>query len=202
MSCTIPDKKIQAVTRATEAFMGKAKSFKEIKPGVIQMPINAKFNKNRLYMIALSNADRVTKQMKEHYGEKFSYGWVSIDSTPSDSIIARVHIPNELIQAWNVKLGLKSIEEVNADPNLFARDIEYYRGDRALLEQEHINDEEFYKEFDETFSNFNRKSRYQYDGLEGQYDGSSDWRHDSTKDTNVVITNAELARIKNNRKIC
>lgn len=202
MSCSIPDLKTQAVSEAVSAFIGNAKSFREVKPGVISMPVTQKFSKNRLYQIALKNAERVSKKMREVYGDRFGYGWASVNSTYTDAIEVTIRVPNELVQAWNVKLGNKTLEEVNADPNLFARDIDFYMGDQALMEQEHQNDEDFYKEFDETFTNFSRKSRYQFEGVQGEYDASSNWNHDRSKDKDVTLSDADIARIKNKRKPC
>jgi len=202
MSCSITNKKDKATALAIDAFKGKSKSFRVIKPGVIEMPVSSKFTKNQLYNIALKNSNRVTTAMLNTYGPKFGYGWVSIDTTLTDVIVARIHVPNELVQAWHVQLGLKSLEEINSDSNLFTRDLSFFRGDEQLMEQEYKNDEDFYKDNDEKFSNFDMMSKYKWRGTEGEYDGSANWRHDFSKDKNIQITDAELAAIKRNRNIC
>lgn len=207
-ACSIPERTAEALSLAEKAFIGNAKSFKVVKPGYIEMPVSQKFPRNKLYAIALKNAQRVQNAMVDKYGPKFGWGWVDIDSTMSNAIGIRLRVPNELIQAWNVKIGLKSLEEINADPRLFDRDIAFYKGDIALMHQEqreYQNDEEFYNEMDDsqTFIKFTNPGGIPVNVSQKDYDLMKDWAYDESQDVDVHITDAELARIKNNKnKMC
>lgn len=199
MSCSIEERRTEGIDLAVKAFVGNAKSFKEIKPGVIEMKVSPKFTRGALYEIANKNSERVKKKMAVKYGPKFQDGWTSIDNTLQNSILVRVHPPNILIQGWNVRLGEKSLEEVNADPGLFSRDLEYFKGDEALMNQEYTSNDDFFSELGETFSNFTNETIAE---IKAEYDGSLDWSHDTSKDLNMRITNAELERIKRKRNKC
>jgi hypothetical protein len=202
MTCTIPNKKKSAIDAATAAFIGNSKSFKVVRPGVIEMPVSSKFGKNQLYAIATTKSHAVNKAMELKYGRQFTFGWVAIDATSPNLITARIFIPNILVQAWHVQLGLKTLEEVNADPDLYRRDISFYQRDAALMEQEHKNDDDFYAENDESFSNFETPYRYSWADENGEYDSSKNWNQNGNTSNDVYVTDAEIERIKRNKNIC
>tara|TARA_R110002126_G_scaffold186255_7_gene334981 strand:- start:7 stop:615 length:609 start_codon:yes stop_codon:yes gene_type:complete len=202
MACSIDERKTEGVDLAVKAFLGNSTSFKEIKPGVIEMKVSPKFTKAALYNIANKNTARVEKQMGVKYGPKFQNGWTSIDNTLHNSMLVRIQPPNILMQAWNVKMGIKTLAEVNAEltnPSQFSRNLEYFKGDEALMNQEYVSNDEFFSELSETFSNFTSESIAE---IKAEYNETLDWAHDTSKDLNMRITDSELARIKRKRNNC
>jgi len=146
--CSLDERVEQSTYNAIQAFKGKSTSFREIKPGVILMPVSHKFDKSKLWHIANKNAERVSKKMGAMYGPKFAQGWTSINNTLVDSIEVTISTPNILVQAWRVKYGDKDLEEVNDEFDDFKRDIAFFKGDTALLDQEkrdYQSDADYYK---------------------------------------------------------
>ena len=117
---------------------GNATSFIE-KENEIFIPTSKKFSLVQTRVIA---QDKVNKINKEYLSEKFG-AVVSLNTSYTDGTGINIHPSQRLVEAYEVKEGNKTIEEVNR--------LDFFNGDKALLEQEQ---REF--NFDEKEFNFDR----------------------------------------------
>lgn len=128
------------ITTVKSKIKGNATSYIE-KENEIFIPISKKFTLNQTRAMA---QDKVNKINKEYLSEKFGKV-VSLNTSASNGTGIKIHPSQLLIDAYEVKEGNKSIEELNP------RNLDYFNGDEALLEQEQ---REF--NFDEKEFNFDR----------------------------------------------
>ena len=96
----------------------------------IFIPKSDKFTLEQTYKIAVKKVDKINQ---EYLSEKFGKVVSLNTSTPNGTGI-KIHPSQLLIDAYEVKEGNKSIEELNP------RNLEYFNGDEALLEQEEKDD--------------------------------------------------------------
>lgn len=138
MSCSLEDKRSSAVNEAISKFKGNATSFtvNDTTESVV-MKVNENFtSKRQLLHIAESNKARVTAWAKETYGDKFQYGWITIADYYIDRLIINFKVPSVLYSTWEVQDNLKTLDQANEELVEVARDIDFYMGDAALMEQE------------------------------------------------------------------
>jgi len=102
---------------------GNATSFIE-KENEIFIPTSKKFSLVQTRVIA---QDKVNKINKEYLSEKFGEV-VSLNTSYTDGTGINIHPSQRLVEAYEVKEGNKTIEEVNR--------LDFFNGDKALLEQE------------------------------------------------------------------
>lgn len=138
MSCSLEDKTSSAVNDAISKFIGNATSFTvNTSTDSVVMKVNEKFtSKRQIINIAESNKLRVSAWAKETYGDKFQYGWLTINDNYIDRVVVKFKVPSILYKTWEVQDNLKTIEEANIELTEVARDISFYMGDAALMEQE------------------------------------------------------------------
>ena len=96
----------------------------------IFIPKSDKFTLEQTYKIAVKKVDKINQ---EYLSEKFGKVVSLNTSTPNGTGI-KIHPSQLLIDAYEVKEGNKSIEELNP------RNLDYFNGDEALLEQEEKDD--------------------------------------------------------------
>ena len=108
---------------------GNATSYIE-RENEIFIPKSDKFTLEQTYKIAVKKVDKINQ---EYLSEKFGKVVSLNTSTPNGTGI-KIHPSQLLIDAYEVKEGNKSIEELNP------RNLEYFNGDEALLEQEEKDD--------------------------------------------------------------
>lgn len=126
------------ITTVKSKIKGNAISYIE-KENEIFIPISKKFTLNQTRAMA---QDKVNKINKEYLSEKFGEV-VSLNSSYTDGTGINIHPSQRLVDAYEVKEGNKTIEEVNSN-----RDLKYFNGDEALLEQEQNEDNLIQKELD------------------------------------------------------
>ena len=119
---------------------GNATSYIE-RENEIFIPKSDRFTLEQTYKIAVKKVDKINQ---EYLSEKFGKV-VSLNTSASNGTGIKIHPSQLLIDAYEVKEGNKSIEELNP------RNLDYFNGDEALLEQEQ---REF--NFDEKEFNFDR----------------------------------------------
>jgi len=117
------------ITTVKSKIKGNATSYIE-KENEVFIPVSKKFSLNQTRAIA---QDKVTKINKEYLSEKFG-NVVSLNTSYTDGTGINIHPSQLLIDAYEVKEGNKTIEEVNP------RNLDYFNGDEALLEQEQKED--------------------------------------------------------------
>lgn len=108
---------------------GNATSYIE-RENEIFIPKSDNFTLEQTYKIAVKKVDKINQ---EYLSEKFGKV-VSLNTSASNGTGIKIHPSQLLIDAYEVKEGNKSIEELNP------RNLDYFNGDEALLEQEQ-NDE-------------------------------------------------------------
>lgn len=128
------------ITTVKSKIKGNATSYIE-RENEIFIPVSKKFSLKQTRAIA---QDKVNSINKEYLSEKFG-NVVSLNTSYTDGTGINIHPSQLLIDAYEVKEGNKSIEELNP------RNLDYFNGDEALLEQEQ---REF--NFDEKEFNFDR----------------------------------------------
>ena len=126
------------ITTVKSKIKGNATSYIE-KENEIFIPISKKFTLNQTRAMA---QDKVNKINKEYLSPKFGEV-VSLNSSYTDGTGINIHPSQRLIDAYEVKEGNKTIEQVNSN-----RDLEYFNEDEALLEQEQNEDNLIQKELD------------------------------------------------------
>ena len=114
------------ITTVKSKIKGNATSYIE-KENEIFIPVSKKFTLNQTRAMA---QDKVNKINKEYLSEKFGEV-VSLNSSYTDGTGINIHPSQRLVDAYEVKEGNKTIEQVNSNRNL-----EYFNEDEALLEQE------------------------------------------------------------------
>ena len=114
------------ITTVKNKIKGNATSYIE-KENEIFIPVSKKFTLNQTRAMA---QDKVNKINKEYLSEKFGEV-VSLNSSYTDGTGINIHPSQRLVDAYEVKEGNKTIEQVNSN-----RDLEYFNEDEALLEQE------------------------------------------------------------------
>jgi len=119
---------------------GNATSYIE-RENEIFIPKSDRFTLEQTYKIAVKKVDKINQ---EYLSEKFGKV-VSLNTSASNGTGIKIHPSQLLIDAYEVKEGNKSIEELNP------RNLDYFNGDEALFEQEQ---REF--NFDEKEFNFDR----------------------------------------------
>lgn len=127
------------ITTVKSKIKGNATSYIE-KENEIFIPISKKFTLNQTRAMA---QDKVNKINKEYLSEKFGEV-VSLNSSYTDGTGINIHPSQRLVDAYEVKEGNKTLEEINSN-----RDLEYFNGDEALLEQEQNEDNLIQKELDD-----------------------------------------------------
>ena len=143
------------ITTVKSKIKGNATSYIE-KENEIFIPISKKFTLNQTRAMA---QDKVNKINKEYLSEKFGEV-VSLNSSYTDGTGINIHPSQRLVDAYEVKEGNKTIEQVNSNRNL-----EYFNEDEALLEQEQRdfenenNFKEEQKELDKIVTKINNESR-------------------------------------------
>ena len=126
------------ITTVKSKIKGNATSYIE-RENEIFIPVSKKFSLNQTRAIA---QDKVNTINKEYLSEKFGEV-VSLNTSYTNGTGINIHPPQLLIDAYEVKEGNKTIEEINSN-----RDLEYFNGDEALLEQEQNEDNLIQKELD------------------------------------------------------
>ncbi|MHA2089215.1 MAG: hypothetical protein ACW98K_00025 [Candidatus Kariarchaeaceae archaeon] len=191
MGCSIKDIREADIYEATRKFVGNAKSFKVIKPGQIELRIGGKFtSKGQLMAIARSNVKRIDDYAVEKYGEKLGKNWYYIDNRSySETVVVWINHPPLLQQAYLAKDGVKTLSEINSDPQLPNVGKDFYMGDAALMEQENPLYDDLMAEFEEV-QTINR-------GLE-----LPTWNHDASKDKDVEISDEHLDLLINKKREC
>lgn len=111
------------ITTVKSKIKGNATSYIE-KENEIFIPISKKFTLNQTRAMA---QDKVNKINKEYLSEKFGEV-VSLNSSYSDGTGINIHPSKRLVDAYEVKKGNKTIEEINR--------LDFFNGDVALYEQE------------------------------------------------------------------
>ena len=104
---------------------GNATSYIE-RENEIFIPKSDRFTLEQTYKIAVKKVDKINQ---EYLSEKFGKV-VSLNTSASNGTGIKIHPSQLLIDAYEVKEGNKSIEELNP------RNLDYFNGDEALLEQE------------------------------------------------------------------
>jgi len=127
------------ITTVKSKIKGNATSYIE-RENEIFIPVSNKFSLKQTRAIA---QDKVTKINKEYLSEKFG-NVVSLNTSYTDGTGINIHPSQRLVDAYEVKEGNKTIEEINSN-----RDLEYFNGDEALLEQEQNEDNLIQKELDD-----------------------------------------------------
>ena len=106
---------------------GNATSYVE-RENEIFIPTSKKFSLEQTRAIA---QDKVNKINKEYLSEKFG-AVVSLNTSYTDGTGINIHPSQRLVDAYEVKEGNKTIEEINR--------LDFFNGDEALLEQEEKDD--------------------------------------------------------------
>ena len=114
------------ITTVKSKIKGNATSFIEKETEII-IPVSNKFTLSQTRAIAI---DKVKKINKEYLSEKFGEV-VSLNTSYTDGTGINIHPSKRLVDAYEVKEGNKTLEEVNS-----GRDLNYFNGDVALYEQE------------------------------------------------------------------
>jgi len=114
------------ITTVKSKIKGNATSYIE-KENEIIIPVSNKFTLSQTRAIAI---DKVKKINKEYLSEKFG-DVVSLNTSYTDGTGINIHPSKRLVDAYEVKEGNKTLEEVNS-----GRDLNYFNGDVALYEQE------------------------------------------------------------------
>ena len=114
------------ITTVKSKIKGNATSYIE-KENEIIIPVSNKFTLAQTRAIAI---DKVKKINKEYLSEKFGEV-VSLNTSYTDGTGINIHPSKRLVDAYEVKEGNKTLEEVNS-----GRDLNYFNGDVALYEQE------------------------------------------------------------------
>lgn len=127
MSCTLEDVRRDTMIMAKAEFKKNAKSitFQNNTARIAYGPQYRMKDREAAYRVAESNLKRVSKWAESEFGEKFSQGWGTIDTSASDAVLVRLQIPQNLNLAYQIKKS-----------ESFNRDINYYMGDWALMQQE------------------------------------------------------------------
>lgn len=108
---------------------GNATSYIE-RENEIFIPKSDNFTLEQTYKIAVKKVDKINQ---EYLSEKFGKV-VSLNTSAPNGTGIKIHPSQLLIDAYEVKEGNKSIEELNP------RNLDYFNGDEALLEQEQKED--------------------------------------------------------------
>ena len=114
------------ITTVKSKIKGNATSYIERENEII-IPVSNKFTLSQTRAIAI---DKVKKINKEYLSEKFG-DVVSLNTSYTDGTGINIHPSKRLVDAYEVKEGNKTLEEVNS-----GRDLNYFNGDVALYEQE------------------------------------------------------------------
>lgn len=126
------------ITTVKSKIKGNATSYIE-RENEIFIPVSKKFSLKQTRAIA---QDKVNSINKEYLSEKFG-NVVSLNTSYTDGTGINIHPSKRLVDAYEVKEGNKTLEEINSN-----RDLEYFNGDEALLEQEQNEDNLIQKELD------------------------------------------------------
>ena len=143
------------ITTVKSKIKGNATSFIERETEII-IPVSKKFTLAQTRAMA---QDKVNKINKEYLSEKFG-DVVSLNTSYTDGTGINIHPSKRLVDAYEVKEGNKTLEEVNS-----GRDLNYFNGDVALYEQEQKdfenenNFKEEQKELDKIVTKINNESR-------------------------------------------
>ena len=142
MSCSLEDKRSSAVNEAMSKFIGNATSFTVNSANEsIVMKVNEKFtSKQQLLNIAKNDKARVQSWAKETYGDKYQYGWLTMNDNYIDRVVIKFTVPPILYKTWEVQDNLKTLEEANQELTEAVRDSAFYMGDTALMDQEERED--------------------------------------------------------------
>lgn len=108
-------------TSIKNKIVGNAKSY-IIRENEVFIPSSEKFTLQQTYAIAKQKVDAINK---EYLGDKFGNP-TSLNTTYTNGTGINIHITPELQLASDIRDGKKEFE----------RNIQYFRGDRALFEQE------------------------------------------------------------------
>src|SRR6056297_1282360 len=127
MSCTLEDVRRDIQVLARNKFKGNAKSI-SFQNNTARIAYGSQYrvkSRDAAYKMAESNLRRVSEWAKEQFGDKFAQGWGIIDTSASDAVLVRMQIPSNLELAYQIKKS-----------ESYERDINYYMGDSALMQQE------------------------------------------------------------------
>ena len=204
MSCSIEAIKENLVDKASNVFTSSVKGITEVSPGVYEIRKSRNLSLNKAYERAQTGRNAVMNLAGNTYGEKFQFGWSTLDKTHPHKITVKLNVPSAVEQTIMVKLGLKSIEQAN-EMEPFRKDAENFSKDVALEEQEFISDKKFYEEVSENFPTLDVSENFEYDKNinELEYDNTKEFEYDTSSQTNTVITDAQLFRLLNDdQNIC
>jgi hypothetical protein len=194
MACSLDTIKESVMEDVSKSLTSKVKGLKQVKPGVFEMHRSRGVNLNKVYERVQAAREDVRKFANKSYGVKFENGWSKMDRTHPNKITVSLHFPSAVEQLLRVKLGLISIEDANSTQP-FLKDAENFSRDALLSHQEFMSDTKFYAEHGENIPTL-AKPKYILNE-DGIYDDSLEFEYDKTRETNEMITDAELFRLLN-----
>lgn len=138
MSCTYSDVISDLEILVRHEFRGNAKSvrFEGMKAIISYGPQYQVKERDEAYRMAQRKLQKVYDFIEDKLGPAFTKGWGSIDSSKTDAIEVYLEVPYYVREAYARKKARN-----------FQRDINYFMGDRALMEQEQGLDDELYQLF-------------------------------------------------------
>jgi len=191
MGCSIKDIREGDIYEATRRFVGNSTLMKVIKPGQIELRISPKWkSKSQLTAVARNNVKRIDEYAVEKYGEKLGKNWYYIDNRSySETVVVWINHSPLLQEALLAKDGVKTLSEINSDPQLPNVGKDFYMGDTVLMEQENPLYEDLMAEFEEV--------QAKNTGMKLPI-----WDHDASKDKDVEISDDHLDLLINKKREC
>jgi len=180
MTCTIDSIKRQRLDQNKMIFAAGLKDANMVSLGEDRYEIRPKKGGVDTFDRVVKATRHLSTVLQKELGPAFEFGWVKRTAPAYGHISIELVVPANFEKAHEVKLGLITLDQANR--TLQERDVKFFRGDIALMEQEQQQDEISDEERDMI--------------------SRGEWAHDPTTDSKKVISDQELYELMNRNNKC